>query len=314
MATAKTETLSTLRESAQTTKPRGLWSDAWKRLKKNRMALLGAGVLVVMSLVAILADVLAPKDPAATDPNVIPFSPPFWSEGSQPGYPLGVDAVGRDFLSRLIHGARISMIVGFVPMIVICLVGITVGMVAGWVGGRWDNIIMRLVDVVYAFPSLLFFIVVQVALRDTAIGKLWGGLFLLFIALAVVTWVDMARLVRGQVLSLKNKEFVESARSVGVSTPRILFRHILPNCMAPVIVAVAFGVPSMILAEATLSFLGLGAQGVPSWGGMVFEHYSQLTTIPSLVLMPSAVIALVMLSFTFLGDGLRDALDPQMSK
>jgi oligopeptide transport system permease protein len=314
MTVAKTEPLGALREAAAT-KPRGLWSDAWRRLKRNRASMLGAGIIVLFVLVAIFADLIAPHDPNQVFNDAASNSPPFFEQNSDPRYLLGTDGVARDYLSRLIFGTRISLLVGLVPVLLITLIGATIGITAAWLGGRWDNLIMRAVDVVYAFPALLFLIVVQTALRDSPIGNILGGLFLLFGALALVGWTDMARLVRGQVLSLKNKEFVEAARATGAPTSRILFRHILPNSLAPIIVSVAFGIPATILAEAALSFLGLGVKGsTPTWGSMVFDSFSTVLFAPSFVLMPAALIALIMLAFTFLGDGLRDALDPQMSR
>lgn len=315
MTVARTEQLDSLRKEAAAVKPRGLYSDAWRRLKKNKAALVGAGFVILMSIVALFAPLFAPHDPYAVATDATRNAPTFWQDGANSKYLLGTDSIGRDYLSRLIFGARVSMLVGLVPMLIITIVGVAVGMASAWLGGRWDNVIMRLVDVVYAFPALLFFIVVQVALRETWLGKLLGGLVLLFGALAVVSWVDMARLVRGQVLSLKNKEFVEAARSIGTPTRSILSRHILPNSLAPIIVSIAFGVPSAILAEATLSYLGLGVQPpTASWGSMVYDHFSLVLSKPAFVLMPSLLIALIMLSFTFVGDGLRDALDPQLSK
>jgi oligopeptide transport system permease protein len=188
-------------------------------------------------------------------------------------------------------------------------------MLSGWLGGRADNVIMRAVDVVYAFPSFLFFIILQASLRDTWLGQQLGGLLLLFVAFALTGWVGMARLVRGQVLSLKEREFIEAARAIGVPTHRILLRHILPNTLAPIIVSVSFDVPAYILAEAGLSFLGLGIRPpTASWGSMVFESFPLITFLPIFVIMPATLIALIMIAFAFVGDGLRDALDPQMSR
>ncbi len=315
MTVAKTEQLTSLKQAAGTNKPRGLWSDAWRRLKRNKMALLGAAWILFMAFIAIFAPVLAPHDPDVAAMDALPYTPPFWSDQSDPRYILGTDTAARDELSRLLYGARISMLVGFVPVTIITLLGVSIGILSGWLGGRWDNLIMRLVDVIYAFPALLFFIILQVAFRDRWLGQLLGGLVLLFGALAIFAWVDMARLVRGQVLSLKEKEFVEAARAVGTPTRRILWRHILPNSLAPIIVSIAFGVPSAILAEATLSFIGLGVQApTASWGSMVDDSFGSIQSTPEFVLMPAILIALIMLAFTFLGDGVRDALDPQMSK
>ncbi len=291
---------------------RGLWSDAWRRLKRNKAAVIGLIYIGIMGLIAIFGPWLAPHDP-----NHIPFdaranTPPFWMEGSDSRYPLGTDSLARDYLSRLLYGARISMIVGIVPTIITLLIGASYGLLSGWLSGRWDNVLMRLVDVVYAFPSLLLFIIMQASLRDTGFGRLLGGLMLLFVAFAITGWNGMARLVRGQVLSVREMEYVEAARSMGGSSRRIVLRHVLPNCLAPVIVSISFSIPSYILAEASLSFLGIGIRPPnASWGSMVFTAFPLITFQPIFVIMPSLLIALIMIAFAFVGDGLRDALDPQ---
>jgi oligopeptide transport system permease protein len=212
------------------------------------------------------------------------------------------------------------MVVGFVPTAIIVIIGTFVGMIAGYYGGRLDNILMRITDVVYAFPDLLFFIIVTVSLRDTYIGQLMNGLLLLFMALAIVNWVGVARLIRGQVLSLKEKEFVEAARCIGATDFTIMFRHIFPNSLAPLIVSMAFAIPGAIISEAILGFLGLGlipatsadAIFITSWGSLLLDGYAGLNSQPALLLAPAICVALMVLAFTFLGDGLRDALDPRM--
>jgi oligopeptide transport system permease protein len=297
------------------TKPRGLWWDAWRRLRGNKAAVVGLIYIVLMFVIAILAPLLAPYDPNKIQPTAFANTPPFWMEGSNPDHILGTDSLARDELSRLLYGARVSMIVGFVPAAITAILGTSVGLLSGWLGGRWDNWLMRGVDVVYAFPSFLFFIVLQASLRQTWFGQQLGGLLLLFVAFAITGWVGMARLVRGQVLSLKEREFIEASRAIGVPTWRILLRHILPNSLAPIIVSISFDVPAYILAEAGLSFLGLGIQPpTASWGSMVFESFPLITFLPIFVIMPSLLIALIMIAFAFVGDGLRDALDPQMSR
>jgi oligopeptide transport system permease protein len=293
-------------------KPRGLWWDAWRRLRRNTAALVGAAYILLMFAIAVFAPLLAPHDPNIIPPTARSNTPPVWMEGGDPAYPLGTDSLARDELSRLLYGARVSMVVGFVPMAITVVLGAAVGLLSGWLGGRWDNVLMRGVDVVYAFPSLLFFIVLQASLRQTWFGQMLGGLTLLFVAFAITGWVGMARLVRGQVLSLKEQEFVQAARAVGAPTSRMLLRHILPSTLAPIIVAISFGVPAYILAEAGLSFLGIGIQPpTASWGSMVFSSFPLMTFRPIFVIMPAALIALIMMAFAFLGDGLRDALDPQ---
>jgi oligopeptide transport system permease protein len=298
-----------------TTKPRGLWGDAWRRLSRNKAAIAGLIYLAIMFLIAILAPLLAPYNPDSIPATARINSPPFWMAGNDPNYLLGTDSLARDELSRLLYGARVSMVVGFVPTAITVVFGTTLGLLSGWLGGRVDNWIMRGVDVVYAFPAFLFFIVLQAALRQTWFGQLLGGLMLLFVAFAITGWVGLARLVRGQVLSIKEREFVEAARAIGVPTWRLLLRHILPNTLAPIIVSISFDIPAYILAEAGLSFLGLGIQPpTSSWGSMVFESFPLITFLPIFVIMPSVLIAMIMIAFAFVGDGLRDALDPQMSR
>jgi oligopeptide transport system permease protein len=306
-------------------KSRSLGAEAAGRLFKNKAAIFGIMVIVFFIFVAIFAPLLAPHDPLKIHSGKS-FLPPAWVKESttgksgDPAFILGTDTLGRDVLSRVIYGARVSMIVGFLPTMVILIVGTTVGMIAGFLGGRTDNYLMRLTDVIYAFPDLLFFIIVMVALRDTAIGQLLNGLFLLFIALAIVNWVGTARLVRGQVLSLKQKEFIEAARSIGAKSPRIMKRHLLPNTVGVLVVSAAFLIPGLIITEAILGYLGLGLRPatnsdsffITSWGALLLEGQTAINAQPWMLLAPAICIALVVLAFTFLGDGLRDALDPRM--
>jgi len=200
------------------------------------------------------------------------------------------------------------------------IVGMTVGMISGYKGGMIDNVLMRFTDVVYAFPDLLFFIIVMISLRDTVLGKAFNGLLLLFCALAIVNWVGEARVMRGQVLSLKEKEFVEAARCIGASDSRIMVKHILPNTLGPIIVLAAFLVPAMIITEAILGYLGLGLRPstdptaffITSWGSLLLEGQTAINAQPWLLLSPAICVALIVLAFTFLGDGLRDAFDPRL--
>jgi oligopeptide transport system permease protein len=296
---------------------RSLWGDAVYRLRRNKAAVAGLIVIAFFSLIAIFADFLAPYGPL--DQNTPKaMMEPLWSQalGSQytdPAYLLGSDQLGRDILSRLMHGARISLIVGIVPVTVIFLVGATVGMLSGYIGGWLDNGLMRLTDIVYAFPDLLFVIIIMATLRNTGLGEIMGGLLLIFVALAIVNWVGLARLVRGQVLALKHREFVEAARAMGASPGRIMLRHLFPNVLSPVIVSLAFAVPGAILTEATLSFIGVSIRPpTPTWGAMINEGFVVFSTTPWAVLLPAFCISIVLLAFTFVGDGLRDALDPRM--
>lgn len=307
-------------------KSRSMGQEALGRLFRNRAAVLGMIIILLFVLVVIFAPAIAPHNPLQLNSGGKDYLPPAWVETSQtgkhgdPAFLFGTDTLGRDVLSRTIYGARVSMIVGIVPTIVILLFGTIIGMISGYVGGTTDNLLMRLTDVIYAFPDLLFFIIAMVALRDTFIGQLLNGLFLLFIALALINWVGIARLVRGQVLSLKQKEFVEAARSIGAKAPRIMFRHLLPNTIGVLVVATAFRIPGLIITEAILGYLGLGLRPatdpksffITSWGALLLEGQSAINAQPWMLLTPSICIALVVLAFTFLGDGLRDALDPRM--
>lgn len=298
---------------------RTLWQDARERFKRNRAAMFGLVVIVLAALLAIFAPLLAPYSPTDTltagGRQAPTLADPFWAgtEYVDSRYLLGTDQIGRDILSRLIWSARVSMVVGFVPVTVIVAIGVAVGLLAGYAGGWTDQLLMRLTDVVYAFPDLLFLVILFATLRNTALGELMGGLILMFVGIAVVNWVGMARLVRGQVLSLKEKEYVEAARAIGARPVHIMWRHLLPNALGPVIVAVAFGIPSAMLAEGTLSFIGVGIRPpTATWGVMINEGYQVFATSPWPVLMPAACIAVVMLAFTFVGDGIRDAIDPRM--
>ncbi|MBX0330413.1 ABC transporter permease [Oscillochloris sp. ZM17-4] len=304
-------------------KPRSLWADAMRRLARNRAAMAGIVVVVLYVLIAIFAPLVAPKNPVEQTSNNS-LRPPFWVTDNPRRMPnpeniLGTDNNGRDILSRLIFGTRVSLIVGVVPQIIILAIGISLGLVSGYAGGWLDNLLMRITEIVASFPDLLFIITLTVAFRETLFGKAFNGLLLIFTALAIVGWTGMARLVRGQVLSLKEKEFIEAARALGIPTWKILFQHILPNTLAPIIVSVSFSIPGLILAEAVLTFLGVGmrpsvdpANPLPtSLGQMLTEGFSNLSSGPWMLLFPVLMISSLVLAFTFLGDGLRDALDPK---
>lgn len=296
-----------------TRKPASLWGDAWSRLRRNKLALVGGFIVLFLIFVAIFGPYLTPYDYRVQDftslaKNNYQVIPPF-----KFGHILGTDELGRDLLSRLMDGARISMSVAVVVQIVVLLIGLPMGAAAGWFGGRVDTFLMRFTDVVYAFPDLLFIILLSVSFRETFFGKAMDGLLLVFVAIGLVSWVTMARLVRGQLLSLKEQEYVEAAKAIGVSDFRIVTRHLLPNAIGPVIVAVTLGIPGAILSEATLAFIGIGVQAPrASWGSLVAAGQAYIRSQPHLVLFPAIAIALALVSFTFLGDGLRDALDPKL--
>jgi oligopeptide transport system permease protein len=296
---------------------RSLWRDALYRLFRNRAAIVGLVIVAFAALVAIFAGIIAPYDPLAQNGPKQLMEPvwakAFGSKYTDPAYILGSDALGRDILSRLMYGARISLLVGFVPVALIGLIGITIGMVSGYAGGAIDNVLMRFTDIVWAFPDLLFVVIIVATLRDTALGQVMSGLVLIFVALAIVSWVGLARLVRGQVLSLKHREFIEAARCVGASPLRIMTKHLFPNVLAPIIVSAAFAIPGAMLTEATLSFLGIGVRPpTPTWGAMILDGFVVFSSTPWPVLLPAICISILLLAFTFIGDGLRDALDPRM--
>ena len=303
---------------------RSLGQEAWARLFRNKASVAGMIIIAFFLVLVIFAPQIAPYDPLEFHSGQ-DFLPPAWVEShagksGSPDFLLGTDTLGRDVLSRVIYGARVSMLVGFLPTIIILFVGTSVGMIAGYYGGRLDNYLMRLTDIMYGFPDLLFFIIAIVALRDTWLGDLMNGLALLFMALAIINWVGVARIVRGQVLSLKEKEFVEAARCVGATNSRIMFRHLLPNSLGPIVVVAAFTIPNMIITEAVLGYLGLGLRPatdlssffVTSWGALLLEGQTAINAQPFMLLAPALCVALVVLAFTFLGDGLCDALDPRL--
>ena len=275
-----------------------LWRDAWRRLLRNKLAVAGGVVVVLLVLIALLADVLAPYSYTKTNFGRL-------NEEPTRDYPLGTDNLGRDLLSRMIYGARVSMLVGLGAQVIVVLVGVPIGALSGYLGGRVDLFLTRFVDVMYAFPRLLFVILVMSALG--------AGLMNIFIAIGLTGWVGIARQTRAQVLSLKEKEFVEGARALGAGFFRTLTKHVMPNALTPIVVSVTFGIPEAIFTEAALSFIGVGINPpTPSWGQMVGEGQQYLRSYWHLCVFPSIAIAVTMLAFTFLGDGVRDALDPKL--
>jgi ABC-type dipeptide/oligopeptide/nickel transport system permease subunit len=275
-----------------------LWRDAWRRLLRNKLAVVGGVTVVLLCLLAIFANVLAPQSYSKANFGSI-------YEFPSREFPLGTDQLGRDVLSRMIYGARVSMLVGLGSQVIVVLIGVPLGAVAGYVGGRTDILMTRFIDVMYAFPRLLFVILIM--------SMLGAGLVNIFIALGLTGWVGIARQTRAQVLTLKEKEFVEGARALGARGWRVLTRHVLPSALTPIVVSVTFGIPEAIFTEAALSFIGVGINPpTPSWGQMVGENQQFLRSYWYLCVFPSIAIAVTMLSFTFFGDGVRDALDPRM--
>jgi oligopeptide transport system permease protein len=282
------------------------------------MAVASIFIIFAFSLTALLAPVLPLHDPVTymsrpTDPGGGGTRlPPMWAEGGNPKFPLGTDASGRDVLSRIIFGAQVSLLVGVIPALIVVVLGAAVGLASGYLGGTTDNLLMRFTDIIYAFPDILFIIIMITALRGTAIATMADGLLLIFVSLSVIGWVGVARLVRGQVLALRQQAFVEAAQALGASSFRITLKHLLPNSMGPIIVVTTFLIPGFIITEAILSFIGIGIRPPrPTWGAMVQDGYSNINAAPHLVWIPAACIAILTLAFTFLGDGLRDALDPR---
>jgi oligopeptide transport system permease protein len=296
-----------------------LWRDAWRRLLKNKLAVFG---LVVVGLI-IIASISGPfviKGTAGFTPDYIPSHdvkliksfPPFTDPDGNFSWlhPMGTDNAGRDQLARVLQGGQISLFVGVISTLVSLLIGVSYGAIAGYMGGRVDNLMMRIVDVLYSLPYIILVIVLLSMFRSQTPR---GQLILLFVALGSVSWLTMARIVRGQVLSLKNQEFVLAARATGVSTGRIIFRHLVPNTLGPVIVYATLTIPQIMLQEAFLSFLGFGVQApLASWGSLAADGIQNIAIYPWQLIFPGVTMALTLFSLNFLGDGLRDALDPQM--
>src|SRR6266542_541264 len=275
-----------------------LWQDAWRRLLRNRLAVLGGVSILGLGFLALFADYLASYHYSKAN-----FLHAYEFPNST--FPLGTDPLGRDMLSRIIYGARVSMLVGFVAQFIVVTIGVPIGAISGYCGGKVDLAIMRFVDVMYAFPRLLFVILIM--------SMLGAGLLNIFIAIGFTGWVGIARQTRAQVLAIKEKEFVEGARALGSGFARVLSRHVLPNALTPIVVAVTFGIPEAIFTEAALSFIGVGINPpTPSWGQMVGEGQQYIRSYWHLCVFPSIAIAVTMLSFTFFGDGVRDALDPKL--
>lgn len=287
---------------------RSLQEEAWRQLRKNRVAMFSGGVILFVCLVAIVAPWIAPY----------PFDEQFMDRvlhGPSGLHWLGNDSLGRDMLSRLIYGARISMSVGVITALISLLIGTVYGAIAGWFGGWVDGAMMRFVDILDSIPSLVLLILVKLVfdsvdvIHNPELRALTGML----LALSLVSWVSLARVVRGQVLQVKQMSYVEAARSMGASQVRMVGQHILPNILGPVIVLLTFQIPSNILAESFLSFLGLGLQPpYSSWGVLANDGWRSMLSYPHLMYPPGVAIFISMLAFNLLGDGLRDAFDPQM--
>lgn len=320
-------------------KPRSLWRDSIRRLLRNKIAVVGGIFITVLILVAVFAGTVTPFGFAEQDlvlNNAIPeYLLPLMPAGAE-GYvilsdkfPLGADHLGRDLLSRTIYGARVSLVVAIVAASVSLLVGTIYGTISGYVGGRVDDVMMRIVDFLYGFPFLIIVILLQTYFKAWArrgaegafanilldANAAMGGLLFLFIAIGLVNWIGMARIARGQVLSYKEKEFVEAAKSVGAGHLRIIGRHLIPNILGPLIVYETLQIPGYIFTEAFLSFIGLGVDPpTPSWGIMISEAVRGIRSYPVQTIVPAVALSITTLAFNFLGDGLRDAFDPRMAE
>ncbi len=294
---------------AQETHGRSLWVDARHRLFENKAAVVGMFLLALISLMAILAPLLSQYSFNSTDWNVVSCSPDWWPDtkvlcNAGGTHWFGTDSLGRDLFVRVLYGARVSLAVGLVATLVSLIIGVLYGAIAGYAGGTLDEVMMRAVDVLYSLPFIFFVIILLVIFHR--------NFFLLFVAIGAVEWLTMARIVRGQTLSLKHKEFIEAARAGGVGPAAIILRHVIPNLLGPVVVYVTLTIPNVILAESFLSFLGLGVQEpLTSWGVLIGDGANQMEIAPWMLIFPALFMAVTLFSFNFIGDGLRDALDPK---
>jgi oligopeptide transport system permease protein len=284
---------------AEAERGNSLWSDAWHRLRRNRMAVAGGVMLIILAIACAFGPLFSQSyEGQNLDLGAVPPSREHW---------LGTDTLGRDLLARSLYGGRISITVGLVATFVALTIGVTYGAVAGYVGGKLDAFMMRIVDILYALPFAIFVILLMVFF-----GR---NIFLLFFAIGAVEWLTMARIVRGQVMSLKKMEFIEAARALGLGRRRIIFRHVIPNVLGPVIVYTSLTIPAVMLLESFLSFLGLGVQApMSSWGVLIKDGSEKMEEFWWLLVFPGALFFLTLLSLNLLGDGLRDALDVRASK
>jgi ABC-type dipeptide/oligopeptide/nickel transport system permease subunit len=309
------EARANLRESsAPAETSRGYWADAFGRLLRSRAGVAGLIIVISLMVIAVVGPLILPwtyyeQDLAA----VVAYGgalPPLTS-----GHVLGTDALGRDLLARTVDGAQVSLTVALVAQLVVIAIGVPIGLTAGWRGGKVETVLMRFTDIIATFPDLLFIIMISTAIVETPFFGVLNGLLATFVAIGLIAWVGTARLVRAETLSLKQREDIEAARAVGVSESRIVRRHILPQAMGPIAVAISIGIPLAILAESTLSFLGLGVQ-IPraSWGSLIDQGIDNITRAPWLVFPPMIALGIALIGFTLLGDGMRDAFDPRASR
>ncbi|MGB1289581.1 MAG: ABC transporter permease [Porticoccaceae bacterium] len=286
--------------SQQAEQGSSLWFDAWIKLRKNKLALVGFVILLFLIVVSLLTPWIAPY--SYEEQNLM-----LGATAPSAAHWLGTDIFGRDMLTRIMYGGRVSLMVGFIATAVALIIGILWGSIAGFVGGRVDAVMMRIVDIMYALPFMIFIVLLMVVF-----GR---NILLLFVAIGAVEWLTMARIVRSQVMTLRKQEFVEAAYSMGLSRRAIIRRHIIPNTLGPVIVYTTLTIPSVMLLEAFLSFLGLGIQPPQSsWGLLINYGVETMEEYPWLLIFPGITLSLTLFALNFLGDGLRDALDPRASK
>ncbi len=277
-----------------------LWNDAWHRLKRNKLAMFGLGILTLLVIVSLLTPWIAPYSYEEQDLAL-------GAAGPSSAHWLGTDTLGRDLLTRILFGGRISLMVGLTATTVCLVIGVLYGTVSGYLGGRIDNAMMRVVDILYSLPLVLIVIILM-----SIFGR---SLLLLFICIGASEWMVMARIVRGQVQGLRKLEFIDAAVSIGISRRRIIFRHLIPNVLGPIIVYTTLTIPQVMLFEAFLSFLGLGVQPpMSSWGLLISTGVETMEEYPWLLIFPGLALAVTLFSLNFLGDGLRDALDPRAAK
>lgn len=279
-----------------------LWQDAWHRLRKNRMAVISLVLLILITLLSLVGPWLMPYGYEEQNQG-LGATPPF----AAGAHLFGTDELGRDLLTRTLHGGRVSLGVGLIATLTALIIGVTYGAISGYVGGRTDMVMMRIVDILYAIPFTIF-VIVLMSVFDRDIK-------LLFLAIGAVEWLTMARIVRAQVLSLSKQEFIEAALSLGLRRSSIIFRYLIPNVLGPVIVYTTLTIPAVMLFESILSFLGLGVQApMSSWGSLIKDGSEKMDVYPWLLLFPALFFSLTLFCLNFLGDGLRDALDPKSSK
>lgn len=314
------------RSEVSTTNTTTIYINAWKFIWKRPAALFGLIVIVLFIFISLFADVIAPYSLKDIHLGYADL-PPVWVKESlsklsgNPDFLLGTDTLGRDTLSWGLFGTRTSVLIGLISAPLIAIFGTMYGLISGFIGGKFDNVVMRIADVFYAFPTIMIYTIIVLALRNTAVGKMWSGILMLLIAILSVGWVGIARLVRSNVLVVRNLEYIEAAYAIGCKPLYIIFKHVLPNVLTTIIVWMTYSVPQIILIESILGYLGVGINGSDpyaffgaSWGGMFFLGRRVLYIQPIMTIFPAVGLALISLAFAFLGDAMRDAFDPRYQK